>query len=142
MPQAELERWLLRAVILTVGAGSTFMGVSLIAGGPQRFTAPGFATARLIPGGSYTWGALILAAGVAVLAGAGLWHRRTLEAGCLGMGAWYLWFDLSLIVTSTRDPHGAVTGAVIYLTAAVLCAVLYHAARKIRDPRIGRPSPP
>jgi hypothetical protein len=117
MPQAELERWLLRAVILTVGAGSTFMGASLIAGGPPRFTAPGFATARLVPGGPYTWGALILAAGLCVLGGAGTWHRRTLEAGC-------------------------VTGAVIYLTAAVLCAVLFHAARKIRDPRIGRPSPP
>lgn len=136
MPQAALERWLLRAVILIVGAGSALMGVSLLAAGARRFTSPGFATARLVPGGVYTWGVLILIAGVATLIGAGAWHPHILRWSCLGMAFWYLWFDISLIVTSAPDPKGSVTGAVVYLMVTALCLLLWSTAGSIRDPRM------
>jgi hypothetical protein len=138
MPQAQLERWLLRAVILLIGAGSALMGAALILGGPGRFGSPSFATARLSPGEVYTWGVLILAAGAATLLGAITWRRRLVEAGCLAMAFWYLFFDVSIITISFPDPHGAVTGAVVYSTVTGLCFLLFHAARNIRDPRTGR----
>lgn len=138
MPEAALERWLLRAVILIIGAGSTLMGVSLLLAGPGRFSSPGFATARLVPGGVYTWGVLILIAGSATLSGAGAWHPHILRWACLGMAFWYLWFDLSLIVTSAMDPRGSVTGAVVYLMVTALCLLLWSAAGTIRDPRMRR----
>lgn len=136
MPQAALERWLLRAVILIVGAGSTLMGFSLLVAGPNRFSNSGFATARLVPGGVYTWGVVILIAGIATLIGAWSWHPQLLRWACLGMAFWYLWFDLSLIVTSAMDPKGSVTGAVVYLMLTAACLLLWGAAGNIRDPRM------
>jgi GH25 family lysozyme M1 (1,4-beta-N-acetylmuramidase) len=74
-----------------------FMGAALILGGPGRFTVPpGSPPPASSPASVYTWGFLILIAGAATLLGAMLPGTAALQAGCLGMAFWYLWFDVSL----------------------------------------------
>jgi hypothetical protein len=127
MPLAKLVyQSTVRGTIEAVAVGSIALGGAFAFGGPARFAAPAFATARTLPGAQWTWAALIAAAGITTLAGARLgWRRHVVMAGLAGQGLIYLFFDISLWVTAAKDPTTPLTGGVIYLMVAFVCAILY-----------------
>jgi hypothetical protein len=109
------------------------LGAAMILGGPGRFTASGFATARVMPGGVYTWGGALALAGSLTLAGIGAnWARRVVMAGLLLEGCWYAFFAVSLGIATYEDPHVAVTGPIVYTGAAIWCVIGYDTGRELR----------
>jgi hypothetical protein len=108
-----------------VGVTGIGLGVALIAGGPDRFGARGFAVAREVPGQQYTWGAIALASGLCVLA-AGMAHKwRVLTVGTAALGAWSMFFTITLTAAAVRDHRAAVTGTVIYGMFTALTLIQY-----------------
>lgn len=125
-----------RAMIATLATVGVALGVAMIVGGPERFSSPGFRTARVVPGGVYTWGGMLTAAGL--LTAAGIirhWSRRIVMAGMACEGCWFAFFAVSLGVATFSDPHVAVTGPIVYSGVAVLCAIGYDTGSELRRPR-------
>ncbi len=117
-------QWITRAVIRTFATASIVMGLAMTWGGPGRFSSPGFATAREVPGDVYTWAGTSLLAGSVVLFGIALdWHRPTVTAGLFLAFFWHLFFALSLGISTAHTTSGAVTGPVAYGTFAILCMI-------------------
>jgi hypothetical protein len=126
-------RFATRATTLALASGGTFLGVAMILGGPERFSSPGFATARLVPGGVYAWGGMLAAAGAVTLLGIHLqWARRTVMAGMALEGCWFAFFALTLAIAALHDPKVAVTGPVIYALVSMICAIEFQAGRGLR----------
>jgi hypothetical protein len=115
-----------RTTIEAVAVGSIGLGAGLAFGGPARFAAPSLATARAMPGAQWTWALIIAGFGIVTLAGARAgWRRRVVMTGLAGQGLIFLFFDVSLWVTAAKDPATPLTGCVVYLMVAFVCAVLY-----------------
>lgn len=122
-----------RATILCLAAGGAVLGVAMILGGPDRFGAPGFATARLVQGGVYTWGAVLMTSSGVSLAGIVRgWSRRVVMAGMALEGCWFAFFAVALGLAAFRDPKVAVTGPIIYTVIAIVCAVGFDTGRELR----------
>lgn len=116
----------LRLIVQVMSVGAVGIGVGAAIGGPERFSSPSLATARLIPGGVYTWAALITVGGLITLTGVCLhWKRLVVMIGLAWQGCWYLFFDVSLWTAAFRDPRAGMTGAMVYLMLSVVCVVLY-----------------
>jgi hypothetical protein len=114
-------------VLAVLGVG---MGAAMLLGGPDRFSADGFRTARMVPGGVYTWGGLLLAAGLVNLLGVlGPWSWRTVIVGLTLQGLWFAFFAVSLFMASVGQPRVAVTGPFAYGGLAALCAIKVDTAR-------------
>lgn len=123
----------LRAFVACLAVTGIVLGLAMIAGGPERFGADGFAVARRLPGGVYTWGAAFAAAGGVAMAGivAG-WRRRVVMVGTGLEGCLFAFFALSLGIATYSDPKVAVTGPIIYTGCAALCAIAYDTGRGLR----------
>lgn len=126
--QFAVRSWLTCLAVLGIA-----MGLAMVAGGPQRFGAAGFASARLVPGGVYSWGGLLAVAGAITLTGIlGRWRRRIVMLGLLLEGAWFAFFAVALGSAAVADPHVAVTGPIVYGCVAALCAIGYDTGRWLR----------
>lgn len=111
-----------RDIVRVLSFGAVAFGLGLIGGGPDRFGSPGFATARLMPGGCYTWGTLIALFGATALAGvAAGWRRRVVMTGLYLQGTWFLFWAVTLFNSYRDDSRVASTGWMIYgLVSAIL----------------------
>jgi hypothetical protein len=104
-----------RDIVRVLSFGAVVFGLGLIWGGPDRFTSPGFAVARLMPGGCYTWGAAIALFGAVTLIGiAAGWVRRVVLSGLFLQGAWFLFWAVSLFSAFVDDARVATTGWMVY----------------------------
>jgi hypothetical protein len=140
MPQEKVTYQLaVRTTISIFAVTSTLMGIDMTVSGPARFTAPALATARTVPGGVWTWGAIIAAGGALTLTGSIGWHRRVVMAGLTWMGLVFGFFDIALWTSRFADPRAAVTGCWTYLMVAAACGVLIVSGHRLR-PR-EEPSP-
>lgn len=117
-------QWITRGIVRTLGCVGVALGVAMDWGGAERFSGPGFATARLIPGGVYTWGTSLAIAGFVVLVGvvAG-WQRRIVALGLFLQALWFMFFAVGLAVTTASNPEGSVTGPFAYGGLAILCVI-------------------
>lgn len=70
---------------------AVLLGLVLIVGGPDRFGAPSMYVAREVPGEHVTWGAFMVAAGVAVVVGKVTGRWPLVEVGMFAIGLW-CWF--------------------------------------------------
>ena len=133
MPFREVDKGsMIRGFIVIRSTGLFLLGAALCYGGPERFSAPGFATARAIPGGVYTWGCTVAIAGAVALAGvARSWHRRAVITGLWLQAFWVLFFMISLTKTAFASDKGALTGPVVYLMVAAECLLFAVGAGKL-----------
>lgn len=131
-PLTYAYRWFTRGILALLGIASLGLGVSLVLGGPGRFTSSGFAAARLVPGGCYTWGIMFIVAGGATLLGHVIQHLGITRVGLLAEAAGYLFFVLGLTVSDFKDIHAAFTGVVTYLVLAVACYMASGVAKVIK----------
>jgi hypothetical protein len=131
MPHTYAYRWLTQAMVTIFGFGSGALGLALIAGGPQRFVASSFATARMVPGQQVTWGLLFLAGSALTLLGAWRRHNRLTRIGLFLVALGFLFLDISLIVTAVNDSKAPVTGAVIYAVVAAACLSVWGTAKEL-----------
>lgn len=121
-----------RLIVQVLSGGAVAMGLGAAIGGPERFSSASLATARLVPGGVYTWSALIAVGGLIALIGVALhWRRRVVMTGLAWQASWYAFFDVSLWTAVFRDPRAGMTGAVVYLMLAVVCVILYVAGHEL-----------
>lgn len=131
MPHTYAYRWFVQAMVTIAGCTAGALGLAILAGGAARFTAPGFATARLIPGSWATWGVMFTAIGALTLLGAWQRHNAWIRVGLLAEAIGFLFFDLSLIATAFADPKGALTGCVIYAAFPAACLALWGAVKEL-----------
>lgn len=118
-------KWITRGIIRTLAVGCLMLGLAMIYGGAERFSGPSFATARLVPGAVYTWGGTIALAGAVVLAGIlAHWFRRIVITGLWLMAVWFMFFVVSLGLTTLLSPQAAVTGPFAYGMLATVCVVI------------------
>lgn len=131
-------QWITRAFIRTLGFGGLLLGLAMLFGGPERFSSPGFATARLVPGGVYSWGAaMVLAGGLVAFGVLADWQRRVVVAGLGLQAAWFLFFATSLTITTLQTTQGAVTGPFAYGTMATLCILGAVGGHGLKPPADG-----
>ncbi len=130
---AEIDRQsMLRGFILIRSIGLFLLGVALCYGGPARFSAAGFASARAVPGGVYTWGVTVAVAGAVALVGvARAWQRLLVVSGMWLQGLWVLFFMISLTKTALASDKGALTGPVAYLMIAAECLLFAVGSAKL-----------
>lgn len=131
MPHTYAYRWLAQAMVTIFGFGTGVLGLALLAGGPQRFAASSFATARLVPGQHVTWGLLFLAGSVLTLAGAWRKRFRLTRIGLFVISVGYLFLDCSLIATALHDPKAPITGAVIYAVVTAACLAAWGTTKEL-----------
>lgn len=103
---------------------ATGLGVVVLFGGENRFSAPGFAGARalvsFVPVKPYVaWGLIFLAYGLALLAALG--KRAAVHVLRFGMML-YIFFAIGLLKSVLDSPITAATGVVVYG-----CCMLFHA---------------
>jgi hypothetical protein len=121
-----------RSAVRTFATGAVVMGALVAWGGPGRFAVPALETARLVPGGAYTWAGLIAAGGLVCWAGIAMhWCRLVVCTGLALQFLWFLFFDVSLWLTAFADPATPVTGPVVYALLAVVCLILYSAGHQL-----------
>lgn len=113
---------------------ATVLGASILFGGPARFSSPGFATARLLPGQHVSWGAVLMAFGLMMALGVAMeWHTRMIMTAFLGQACWYGFLALTLGVSAFRDPHVAFTGVCAYAALAALCVLGWACGEGLRQ---------
>ena len=108
--------------LVVVAAASTLaVGVLILAGGAQRFSAPAFATARGVAPW-WAWGAAMTLSGI--LAGTGgLIHQvRLARLGHSLSSVVYLFWVITLAAAIIPNPTQALTGLGIYSGFAILHA--------------------
>jgi hypothetical protein len=103
-----------------LGGFGVGLGLVIILGGPDRFTAPSLAVARQVPGQQYTWGAVAAAAGIAILVGGIRRAWTVLLAGTVALALWCTFFAVSVALAALIDPHAPFTGVVTYGTLALI----------------------
>lgn len=130
-PQTYAYRWLAQAMVTIFGFGSGALGLALLLGGPARFAASSFATARMVPGQHVTWGLMFLTGSALALLGAWRKHNRLIRVGLLVIALGFLFLDISLIVTAINDPNAPVTGAVIYAVVSAACLSAWGTAKEL-----------
>jgi hypothetical protein len=106
------------------------LGAALIAGGPGRFGAPGFAVARQLPGEQYTWGGLLAAAGLVGFCGSLARRVAILETALCGQVVWHGFFAVSLALSAINDGRAGLTGWVSYGGWALLGTLVLVALRQ------------
>jgi hypothetical protein len=131
VPQTYAYKWLAQAMVTIFGFGSGALGLALLVGGPQRFAASSFATARMVPGQHITWGLMFLLGSTLTLLGAWRRWRGLNRVGLLGIALGFLFLDISLIVTAVNDPKAPITGAVIYAVVAAACLSAWGTAKEL-----------
>lgn len=124
-------RWFTQAVITVYGLGGCLLGLAILIGGPTRFSASSFATAREVPGGLVTWGVMFLLCGAITLLGAALRRVPLLRAGLLAQAFGFTFLDIALIHTAFHEPRAALTGCVIYALVASTCLATWGAAEEL-----------
>lgn len=131
-----------RSMVRVIASATVVLGGVLIWGGPARFSSPGFATARQVPGQQDTWGVLFIASGALAWAGiyAG-WRRKPIMVGLACQAVLFFFLAMSLAVSASRDSRTALTGAVVYGMASMLCVIAWSAGHALRhdDTGPGRP---
>lgn len=91
------------------------LGLVLLVGAPARTSAPSFAVAKqVLP--IHTWGALLLAVGLTVIA-LRLSHQRAVVPLCLG-GAYYLFWLGTFALAGALNPAAALTALPPYAALA------------------------
>lgn len=131
MPQSYAYRWLAQAMVTILGVGSGALGLAMLVGGPTRFAASSFATARMVPGEHVTWAVLFLAGAALTLIGAWRKHKRMTRTGLFVMAIGYLFLDVSLTITAINDPNAPLTGAVIYAVISATCLSAWGTAKEL-----------
>jgi hypothetical protein len=133
MPQEKaIYQLATRTIIRTLSGSAILMGALMAWGGPRRFSAPAFETARAVPGGVYTWAVAATASGVISWAGIWRgWRRPIVGVGLACQGGWYAFLDVSLWLTATADPTVPLAGPVVYALVAVICLILYSAGHEL-----------
>lgn len=122
-----------RDIVRVLSFGAVAFGLGLIGGGPGRFGSPGFATARLMPGTCYTWGAVIVVFGATALAGIAMgWQRRVVMAGLYLQGAWFLFWAVTLFTSFRDDARVPATGWMIYALVSAIYFMLAAAGHNLR----------
>jgi hypothetical protein len=123
--------WFCKAMIAIVGTSGTLLGSLFLTGVDWRYSGPAFYTARSIPGGMHTWGAVFMIVGLIVLAGIiHGWHPKTLAVSLWALATVYLFFSMAiwLEVGNLLVP---LTGGVTYLELAVLSLICGAVARRL-----------
>lgn len=131
-PLTYAYKWLTRNILILLGVASATLGLAIILGGPARFTSPGFAAARLVPGGCYTWGAVFLVAGLATVGGYGLQHLAVTRVGLLTEAVIFLFFATGIAISSPQDAHAAFTGVVTNAALSMACFMASGVVKVIR----------
>jgi ABC-type Mn2+/Zn2+ transport system permease subunit len=135
-----VAQWMVQALARLLGTFGFLQGVFIVAGGPSRWKSPGLAVAMLVPGAPASWGLAIGIAGTLAVVGTFFSRHRLTSAALWAMGAWCLFFAMSLVVTVLRDSRVATTGVFTYLFMAVICVCLstayaqsHHYQRHLRS---------
>jgi hypothetical protein len=115
---------LARLTIWTAGGFGLLQGVGIALGGYQRWSGPTYAMLRQIPGGPYTWGFGIAAAGAFILAGSALMRWKVKATGLVFMSFWSLVFALSSVQAIIHTPSAGTTAAPTYLYLCVSTLIL------------------
>lgn len=122
-------QWSSRVTVRALGFTAIVLGLVILAGGPQRFSGSGFAVARIVPGGAYTWGGIITGCGFAVILASLSWHRKAIALALLIAAAWNAAFASFIAVAAASNPATSMTGVVIYGSYAVMCLIQYATSK-------------
>lgn len=117
---------------IMAGYGAT-QALTIIFGGPARFSAPGYTTSMEVPGAPQTWGAILLPLAVLAICGVRAGWYRTVVAAMFGMGAWSFFFAMSFARSAATLPDANLTAINAYGKDALLyllLAVAYRVHRK------------
>jgi hypothetical protein len=126
-------QWGVRTAVKILSTTAGGLGAGILIGGPERFSSPGFVTARQVPGQHVTWGCMfLLTAGVAALGIAFGWRRRLVMVGLAAQAVGFTFLSTSLAVTAAHDPRTAYTGVVVYAGMAALCVATWNAGHALR----------
>jgi hypothetical protein len=122
-----------RDIVRVLSCGAVVFGLGLIWGGPDRFASPGFATARLMPGTCYTWGAMVATFGAIAMTGvlAG-WLRPVVMVGLYLQGTWFLFWAVSLFASFLEDGRVATTGWMVYGLVSTVFFLLAATGHNLR----------
>lgn len=128
-----------RLGVQTLAMIAVAVGVSLLAGGHERFdNAPAFANAKTAPGGYLFWAVLMIATGCWTLGSTVMgWRRRAVMCGLFSMCTLFTYFTIALAIAAAQTTTTPWTGVAIYGGYSVLCAGAYvigHELRKMGAP--------
>ena len=93
-------------------------------GGHERFSAPSFAVLKEFPGAPYSWGIVIAAAGILLLAASLGRHWRLKAAALVAISVWSSMFASGAWAAMAVVPTAGTTGGPIYLLVAFWSVLL------------------
>lgn len=116
-------QWSSRATVRALGLLAFLLGAVLIVGGYPRFAGAGFAVARLVPGGPYTWGTVIGLSGLSIVVSTRHWNRRVLNWVLTITACWHATFACFIAAAALSNPQSGLTGVVVYGGIALMCLI-------------------
>lgn len=125
------------AVQMTARLIATFaiiQGVTIIIGGPHRWSGLSYSVALKAPGAPASWGIVLLLFGVAALAGSLLDRLELVTWGVFLTGLWCLFFALSFATGAWLYRDANTTAMWTYGLLTVLCSVIAAAYHQSREP--------
>ena len=119
-----IAQWVARTITRTSSAYALGVGVTIMAGGSDRFNGLSYAVAIQTPGAPASWGVVIAAAGIVMLTGSLLAKPRVIGAGALLAAMWSLLFAWAFTVSAVRFDSANTTAPWSYGFLFVMFGVL------------------
>jgi hypothetical protein len=116
-------QWSSRLTVQTLGGTAMALGLGILIGGPAKFSGSGFAVARTVPGGAYTWGSMILLCGIAIMLSTLVWNRKAISFALAVAAGWNAAFASFIAAAAVSNRQTSLTGFIIYSSFAVMCLV-------------------
>jgi len=110
-------------------------GITIIIGGPHRWSGFSYAVALLVPGAPATWGVALLAAGGIALWGSIRDHLNSTALGLFAGGTWCIFFALSFATGAWLYRDANTTAMWTYGVLGILfilTGTVYHQSREHR----------
>lgn len=113
-----------RLVSKVVALYCLVQGLNIILAGPIRFGAAGYRYALAAPGAPWSWGALIVVAGVVMTVGLISMEPKVTAVGIYIAAGWSAFFGIVFAWAAYVDPTANTTGMWAYGVMAVLFTIL------------------
>lgn len=126
------------AVQMTARLIATFaivQGITIIVGGPHRWSGLSYAVALKAPGAPASWGFALLAFGITALAGSLRDRVDVVAVGTFLTGLWCFFFSLSFATGAWLYRDANTTAMWTYGLLTIICSVVataYHQSRESR----------